>query len=159
MASHKNCSGRIAALMLLGLLLTACEGDDGKAGEPGPAGPPGAGGPPGPADPPPADSIIIGDGSELTAAEIKILGKLQATITNVTVAGPPVVDFTVTDQNGDPAEGIASGYVWFTFAKLVPNTDPNINGGLPFWQSYVNTVEDVANNQPGRGSNALVQSV
>jgi hypothetical protein len=102
---------------------------------------------------------MIGDGSLLTADEIAALGKLQATITNVSVAGAPVVDFTVTDSQGNPAEGIASGYVWFTFAKLVPNTDPNINGGLPFWQSYVNTVEDVANNQPGRGSDALVQSV
>ena len=159
MASYKNCPGRIAALMLLGLLLAACEGDDGKAGAAGPAGPPGAGGPPGPAVPPPADTIVIGDGSELTAAEIKILGKLQATITNVTVASPQVVDFTVTDQNGDPAEGIASGYVWFTFAKLVPNTDPDINGGLPYWQSYVNTSENVANNQPGRGSDVLDQAV
>jgi OmcA/MtrC family decaheme c-type cytochrome len=69
------------------------------------------------------------------------------------------VDFTVTDSNGDPAVGIASGYVWFTFAKLVPNIDPDVNGGLPFWQSYVNTVEDVANNQPGRGSDFLDLSV
>jgi OmcA/MtrC family decaheme c-type cytochrome len=155
MASYKNCSGRVAALMLLGLLLAACEGDDGPAGADGPAGPTGPAGPPGPVTPPPSDTIMIGDGSALTAAEIAALGKLQATITNVSVAGAPVVDFTVTDSQGNPAEGIASGYVWFTFAKLVPNTDPNINGGLPFWQSYVNTSEDVANNVPGRGSDVL----
>jgi OmcA/MtrC family decaheme c-type cytochrome len=98
---------------------------------------------------------MIGDGSALTAEEIEQLGKLQATITNVTVASPPVVDFTVTDEYGNPAEGIASGYVWFTFAKLVPNTDPTINGGLPYWQSYVNRSEDVANNADGRGSDVL----
>jgi OmcA/MtrC family decaheme c-type cytochrome len=100
-------------------------------------------------------AIVIGDGSTLTAEEIEALGKLEATITGVTIASPPVVTFTVTDANGNPAEGITSGYVWFTFAKLVPNTDPTVNGGLPYWQSYVNRVEDVANNAPGRGSDVL----
>jgi OmcA/MtrC family decaheme c-type cytochrome len=75
------------------------------------------------------------------------------------VSSPPVVDFTVTDQNGNPAEGIASGVVWFTFAKLVPNTDPLVNGGLPYWQSYVNRVEDVADNDPGEGSDVLDLSI
>ena len=162
MASYKNCSGRIAVLMLLGLFLAACEGDDGQDGAAGPAGPPGAGGPPGPATPPPTDDIIIGDGSALTAAEIETLGKLQATITGVTVSSPPVVDFTVTDQHGDPALGIADGVTWFTFAKLMPADTvgvPPINGGLPYWQSYVNRVEDVANNQPGRGSDSLDLSI
>ena len=158
MASYTNCSGRIAVLMLLGLFLAACEGDDGQDGAAGPAGPPGAAGPPGPATPPPVDGIIIGDGSALTAAEIETLGKLQATITDVTVSSPPVVDFTVTDQHGDPALGIADGVTWFTFAKLMPADTvgvPPINGGLPYWQSYVNRVEDVADNQPGRGSDVL----
>jgi len=162
MASYKHCSGRIAVLMLLGLFLAACEGDNGKEGAAGPAGPPGAGGPPGPADPPPSDGIIIGDGSTLTELEIDYLGKLQATITGVTVSSPPVVDFTVTDQHGDPALGIADGVTWFTFAKLMPADTvgmPPINGGLPYWQSYVNRVENVADNQPGRGSDVLGLSI
>jgi OmcA/MtrC family decaheme c-type cytochrome len=77
----------------------------------------------------------------------------------VTVASPPVVNFTVNDGSGNPAEGIASGHVWFTFVKLVPNTDPAVNGGLPYWQNYVNRVEDVANNVEGRGSDFLDLSI
>jgi len=48
MASYKNSSGSIAALMLLGLFLAACgggsdgaDGTDGATGGTGPAGPPG----------------------------------------------------------------------------------------------------------------------
>jgi OmcA/MtrC family decaheme c-type cytochrome len=167
MAKYTNYLGRILALMVVGLLLAACEGDDGTdgatgpAGAAGPPGPPGGAGPAGPPGVPPSDAIIIGDGSALTAAEIETLGKLQATITNVTVSSPPVVDFTVTDAQGDPAEGIASGYVWFTFAKLMPadTATPPANGGLAYWQSYVNTVEDVASNAAGRGSDVLDVSI
>jgi OmcA/MtrC family decaheme c-type cytochrome len=100
-------------------------------------------------------AILIGDGSELTEEEIEELGQLQAVITGVTVASPPVVSFTVTDEHGNPALGIDGGTTWFTFAKLVPNTDPDVNGGLPYWQSYVNRSEDVANNAAGRGSDVL----
>ena len=145
----------LVLIVISALALGACDGDDGKDGADGATGSQGPAGPPGPAGPGPGDGIIIGDGSTLTAAEIAILGKLEATISNVTVSSPPVVDFTVVDSRGEPAQGIASGYVWFTFAKLVPNTDPDINGGLPYWQSYVNRVEDVANNAPGRGSDVL----
>jgi len=97
--------------------------------------------------------IIIGDGSELTADEIEALGKLQATITSVTVSSPPVVEFTVLDGNGYPAIGIAEGKVWFTFAKLVPNTDPAVNGGLAYWQSYVNRTAN--SSQPGGLTTAI----
>ncbi len=143
-------------LVLSALALGGCDGDDGRDGADGQDGAQGPPGPPGPAGEDAApDPVVIGDGSALTELEIARLGKLEATITNVTVSSPPVVDFTVTDQNGNPAEGIASGYIWFTFAKLVPNTDPDINGGLPYWQSYVNRSENVANNQPGRGSDVL----
>ena len=144
-----------ALIAFIALGLAGCEGDDGSDGAPGPAGPAGADGADGADGQDLTAQILIGDGSELTEEEIEELGKLTATITGVTVASPPVVDFTVTDANGNPAEGIASGYVWFTFAKLVPNTDPDVNGGLPYWQSYVNRSEDVANNAEGRGSDVL----
>ncbi len=135
----------LASFLLLGL--AGCEGDDGAQGPAGPpgqdgqdgaAGPPGPEGPPGPPGPGP---ISIGDGEALTAEEIEILGQLEATITNVTIASPPVVEFTVVDQNGDPALGLAEGVVNFTFAKLVP-ADPAANGGIAYWQSYVNRVEE-----------------
>jgi hypothetical protein len=83
-----------------------------------------------------------------------MLGKLAATITGVTIASAPVVDFTVTDGNGNPAQGITA--VAFTIAKLVPNTDPLVNGGLPYWQNYVNRVET---DNPATGDHVLPQSV
>lgn len=137
----------LASFLLLGL--AGCDGDDGAqgpAGPEGPTGPTGPTGPAGPAGPPgaPGDtvgSITIGDGSALTEEEIELLGQLQAEITSVTVASPPVVEFTVTAENGEPALGIAEGVVWFTFAKLVP-ADPDVNGGIAYWQSYINTVEE-----------------
>ena len=55
--------------------------------------------------------IAIGDGSELTEEEIEELGQLVATIDDVEVSSPPVVTFTVTDSNGNPANGIAEGVV------------------------------------------------
>ncbi len=136
----------LASLLLLGV--AGCEGDDGPAGPPGPPGADGqdgadgGAGPPGPPGPPggSAASITIGDGEALTEEEIEILGQLQATITSVTIASPPVVEFTVLTESGEPALGIAEGVVWFTAAKLVP-ADPDVNGGLPYWQSYVNRVE------------------
>lgn len=130
----------------------ACDGDDGAAGPPGPGGPVGPPGPPGPPAPPTGTGIIIGDGSGLTAAEIETLGQLDATITGVTVSSPPVVDFTVVDANGNPAEGLEPGVVQFTFAKLVPG-DPDFNGGLPYWQSYINRTAN--SSRPGGLATAI----
>jgi OmcA/MtrC family decaheme c-type cytochrome len=159
---------RLILIVFAASFLWACEGDDGDDGATGPQGPRGEQGLPGPEGPPADTAIQIGDGSAMTAEEVAVVGKLTAEITGVTVAGPPVVAFTVVDQNGNPAQGISGNTTWFTFAKLVPNTDPDVNGGLPYWQSYVNRVEDVANNVdtseppdgvPDRGSDALSVAV
>ncbi len=117
--------------------LWACTGDDGAVGPPGPQGPVG---PPGPPAPPPAP-VGIGDGSTLTPEEIAAYGKLQATITGVTVSSPPEVEFTVLDKNDNPVLGLAQGTVRAGFAKLVPGS-ASINGGLPYWQSYINRVAE-----------------
>ena len=143
----------VASLFTLGL--AGCEGDDGSDGATGAQGPAGADGADGADGQDLTAQIMIGDGSALTEEEIEELGKLEAVITGVTIASPPVVSFTVTDAHGNPAVGIDGGTTWFTFAKLVPNTDPDVNGGLPYWQSYVNRSEDVANNAAGRGSDVL----
>ena len=143
---------RLATLILAASLMAACAGDDGAAGTagtPGPSGPPGIPGPPGA---PPATGITIGNGGALTAEQIETLGKLDANITGVTVSSPPVVDFTVTDGNGEPATGIAQGVVAFTFAKLMP-ADPDVNGGLPYWQSYINRT--ATSSQPGGLATAI----
>lgn len=152
MASTIGLWGRLTVLVVISIFLAACDGSDGAAGPAGPAGADGPAGPAGPPGPPPDGSIIIGDGSALTAEEIETLGKLAAVITGVTATSPPVVDFTVTDGNGDPAYGIAEGVVLFTIAKLMPE-DPAVNGGLPYWQNYVNRA--VTSSEPGGLANAV----
>lgn len=133
---------KLAFLLLATTFLFACsDGSDGAAGPQGPQGPEGPQGPPGP---PPDGAIIIGNGSALTAEQIEALGQLQAEITGVTVSSPPVVNFTVTDSHGDPAYGLTPGVVQFTFAKLMP-ADPDMNGGLPYWQNYVNVARTSTN--------------
>jgi OmcA/MtrC family decaheme c-type cytochrome len=139
---------KLALLILATAFLFACDdGNDGTAGTAGAQGPEGPAGPAGTdgADgSSPLENIMVGDGSELTPAEIATLGQLVVEITGVTVSSPPVVDFRVTDSQGDPALGIAEGVVWFTFAKLMP-ADPDANGGLPYWQSYVNVARTSTN--------------
>jgi OmcA/MtrC family decaheme c-type cytochrome len=64
----------------------------------------------------------------------------RVTITNATIAGVPVVDFTVVNRDGFAVTGITQAS--FTVAKLVPGRDGDSNA----WQSYINRVE-----QPGTG--------
>jgi OmcA/MtrC family decaheme c-type cytochrome len=76
----------------------------------------------------------LGDAS----AEVVAAMDVNSEITGVTIASPPVVEFTVTTAGGTPITGI--GAIWeeddrfvrFTLAKLVPgaNGDPNA------WVSY-----------------------
>ena len=143
---------RLLTLIVATVLIAACAGDDGPAGATGPSGPSGPAGPPGPEGPPAGTSIIIGDGSSLSAADIEALGKLDATITSVDVSSPPVVEFSVLDGNGNAAVGIDASAILFTFAKLVP-ADPNVNGGLPHWQSYINRTAN--SSQPGGLATAI----
>ncbi|MDH3511186.1 MAG: hypothetical protein OER85_10080, partial [Gammaproteobacteria bacterium] len=84
MASYKNCSGRVAVFILMGLLLAGCDGKDGAAGPPGDAGP---AGPPGPS---------TGGGVPVTSAE-----KINVGITSVVVpdgGGAPTVQFTLRND-------------------------------------------------------------
>jgi len=156
MANQNRHRGYLTVLLVISFFIAACSGSDGTTGPAGAAGPAGPPGPEGPPGPPPDGAIIIGDGSALTPEEIATLGKLSAVITGVTVSSPPIVDFTVADSNGDPAFGLLASTVRFTFVKLVPNTDPNVNGGLPFWQSYINRA--VTPDQPN-GPNILPDAV
>lgn len=173
---------RLAAILALVVAFGAagCGGDDGDDGAPGPQGPAGADGSDGVAcwdlnangvgdpdedlngdgmvdvldcNPAAGAGLVIGDGSGLTEGEVEELGQLVATIDDVTVASPPVVDFTVVDSHGNPAIGLAPGVVNFTFAKLVPGT-AGFNGGLPYWQNYVNRTET-----PSGISDTLPQSI
>ena len=64
----------------------------------------------------------------------------KVTITSVSIASRPVVDFTVVDRDGFPVQGIDQAS--FTVAKLVPGQGGDSNA----WQSYINRLE-----QPGEG--------
>jgi len=101
-----------ASVLVLGL--AGC-GSDGNDGAQGPEGPPGPPGPPGT--------------SAAPATELTI------SITSVTVASPPVVNFTATDQSGGGYTGLSDGDLRFNIAKLIPGA----NGNPSRWQNYIET--------------------
>ena len=122
MASYRNCSGRVVALMLLGFLIAGCEGGDGAAGTPGAAGPPGPPGPPGPS---------TGSGIPVSSAE-----KINVAITSVAVpagGGAPTVTLALTNDLNQGLTGLPAANIRFVIAQLTPGS----NGGSSEWQSYV----------------------
>jgi OmcA/MtrC family decaheme c-type cytochrome len=62
---------------------------------------------------------------------------LTFTVNRITIASPPVVDFTLTNEDGVRYTGLRAGQIRFIIAKLVPGTD----GNPGYWQSYVNRTE------------------
>jgi OmcA/MtrC family decaheme c-type cytochrome len=72
---------------------------------------------------------------------------LSVTVTDVSISSPPVVDFTVTDQDGTPVTGLGNTSrsstatvagltnLSFALAKLVPGA----NGAPSEWRSYIVT--------------------
>ncbi len=103
---------------LVTMSVTAC-GGSGSDGQPGP---------PGPGTPIPVTST-----AKSPAVSIK----------RVTIASPPVVEFSVTDEKGTAF--IAVDNPRFTLAKLIPGT----NGDTSRWQSYVNRLETAGSVGPG----------
>lgn len=103
---------------MLAIALTGCSGSDGSDGAPGPAGPPGTG--------------VVVSPAGTTALTINITG--------VTISSPPVVNFTVTNENGAGVTGFAAADLRFNIAKLVPGT----NGAPSNWQNYINRVSSGA---------------
>ena len=65
---------------------------------------------------------------------------LQIKVTGVTINSVPVVNFTVTDQDGAPVSGLAATDLRFNIAKLMPGS----NGEPSAWQNYINRVRDGA---------------
>jgi OmcA/MtrC family decaheme c-type cytochrome len=119
----------LPASLILSFLLLSCSGDDGEDGAAGPAGPPGGNVPVSAATP--------------TAVNLEITG--------VTIASPPVVEFTVTNQDGVRYIGLQDGQPRFMIAKLVPGTD----GDSDYWQSYINRIEEP---DVGPGTEATIQA-
>jgi OmcA/MtrC family decaheme c-type cytochrome len=123
MASDNNCSGRVAAFMLIGLLFAGCGGSsDGAAGPAGATGPQGPQGPQGPTS---------GTPVPVTSAE-----KINVVITSVSVpagGGAPTVALALINDSGQGLTGLPAGNIRFVIAQLTPGT----NGGSSEWQSYV----------------------
>ncbi len=134
MASYKNSSGSIAALMLLGFFLASCsggsDGADGGAGGAGPTGPPG---PPGPS---------AGNGVPIDSADT-----INIAITSIDVpagGGAPTVYLTLTNDLQQGLTGLPDGDIRFVLSQL----SPGVNGGSSEWQSYVTRASNgVANAQ------------
>jgi OmcA/MtrC family decaheme c-type cytochrome len=117
--------GRVALLLLLGLVAAGCS-DNGADGAAGPPGPPGSGGPPGPPGPPGG-----GSGVPVGSAE-----RISVAITSVTVpagGGAPVVQFRLSNDLNQGLVGLAAADARFTLAQLTPGT----NGGSSQWQNYI----------------------
>jgi OmcA/MtrC family decaheme c-type cytochrome len=119
MRSASNLVDRITNLgtLVTLLMLAACSGTTGVSGSPGPTGATGAA------------------GTTTTGATINIATAtaITGTITSVTIAGQPVVQFKITDQNGALLQGLPAADLGFAIAQLVPGT----NGGASQWNSYV----------------------
>jgi OmcA/MtrC family decaheme c-type cytochrome len=132
----------LLALACFSLALGGCGGSDGKDGAPGPVGPPGPSGPPGNDGSPGVGipglgDIVIGNGSLLTPAEALAAGRIQAEITAVTAATPPVIEFTLKTSRGGAVLGLAPNVLNLTLAKLQP-----AGGGSPSqWVSYINRIQ------------------
>lgn len=147
----------LAVAGLLAMSLAGCGG-----GDPGPEGPAGATGATGPAGPAgPAGPVGPGGGTQLyvgsntltnanaIAANAAVWAALEPTITvtSVTVAGAPVVNFKVTDGFNRPVLGLGNtsksstatvaSYpnLSFSLAKLVPGA----NGSPSRWVNYIVT--------------------
>ena len=121
MASHINGSTRVAALMLLGLMLAGC-GGKGSPGATGGTGPTGPAGPTGPS---------VGNDVPVTDAE-----RINVTISSVSVpdgGGAPTVEYFLTNEAGQGLVGLPAGNIRFVIAQLTPGT----RGSSSEWQSYV----------------------
>jgi len=95
----------VVAGCLLAIGLAGCDGSNGAPGAPGA---------PGPGVAPLAGSTA-----------------LNFTITSVSVKSPPVVNFSVTNQDGVAVAGFADTDLRFNIAKLIPGTPTK-------WQNYIN---------------------
>jgi OmcA/MtrC family decaheme c-type cytochrome len=104
-------------MLLLCALLASCSGTTGSSGPAGAAGTTGATGP-----------TTTGSAHNISTATA-ITGK----ILSVTIGGPPVVKFQLTDQNGAFLQGLPADDIGFAIAQLVPG----LNGSSSQWNSYI----------------------
>ncbi len=111
-------------------VLTGCGGGGSSAPDVAPGPPPANGNPPAPTPLPPTPAP--NQYAEATS--------VTATITDVVIESPPVVSFSLSDEQGVALTGLTTGNIRFTLAKLIPGEDGNASA----WQSYINTVKTPA---------------
>ena len=156
----KNKTRSWLGLVAAGLLATGLAGcgggDTGAAGPTGAPGAPGAPGVPGPAGPPgTSGASFVTVGSNTVTAPTVVAANAaawealvpQVAVTGVTIASPPVVNFTVKNAAGIPVVGLGNTTksatatvaslpnLAFSIAKLVPAS----NGSPSKWVSYIVT--------------------
>jgi hypothetical protein len=155
----------LAAAGLLAVTLSGCGGGDtGPAGPAGKDGTNGQVGPVGPAGPPgPAGTATSAVNLATITPEAWEASKFSAEVTKVTIASPPVVEFKIADQFGNPVTGIeglkSSGQyrnLAFAIAKLVPRTDAKPSS----WVSYMVTNADMTSaSRPGSDNTGTLEAV
>jgi OmcA/MtrC family decaheme c-type cytochrome len=73
-------------------------------------------------------------------------------VSNVAVSSPPVVTFSVSDQNGTGVSGLTTDHLRFTIAKLIPGS----SGNSSQWQNYILTTQTAsASGAPGVGTTSV----
>ncbi len=154
----------LVATGLMAVALSGCGGDTGPAGPQGPGGTPGTDGPAGPPGPPGPGGAGAVDVTTMSSEQWES-ANFSAAVTSVTIASPPVVSFTVTDDKGNPVTGMEKvttksstatlasyANVSFAIAKLVPRDDANPSE----WKSYIVTAVPTTSTAKDASGNYLI---
>lgn len=123
----------LTAVAALAMFLSGCSSDT----EVGPAGEPGA--------PGEAGSTGTAVVNYATATDLNVV------ITSATINSPPVVNFRVTNQHGQPVSGLTGANASFTIAKLIPG----LNGEPSKWQNYISSTKTAVAGSPKAGETAV----
>jgi len=142
---------KLAAASLLSIAIAGCGGgSDGAPGATGATGAAGATGATGPAGANLVGTVNLGSNTATPTANATAAWAAvapQVTVSSVSIASPPVVNFSVKDAAGNPVVGLGSysqsstatvkslTNIAFTLAKLVPGA----NGAPSKWVSYLVT--------------------
>ena len=155
--------GLIAA-SVIAFALSGCGGSDGADGPQGPAGPAGPAGSTGSAGSAGLGATAAINVGTMTAAAWES-SKFTAEVSKVTISSPPVVEFTVSDDQGNPVVGMekvttksatatVASYtnLSFALAKLVPRDDSNPSE----WKSYIVTAVPTTSTPKDTNGNYIV---
>lgn len=113
--------GLVVSVLTIALAGCSDSTSDGTPGAPGTTGPSGG------------TTVIVtppGGVASPSAATALTIG-----ITGATISSPPVVNFTITNQDSVPVAGVTLADLRFTIAKLIPSTI----AAPSHWQNYINT--------------------